>query len=134
MGPNTNQMIEEHSPSSPNPDAPGQSASDSPISPEEMIEEGKPAAILAYVPFMCFVPLIKMRHNPFALHHGKQGLLIFLLEIIALVFLIPKISDFFWAFVIILCIGLAVAGVLYSVQGREWKIPFIGDLADKLKI
>lgn len=98
------------------------------------IEEGKAAAILAYVPFMCFVPLVKMRHNQFALRHGKQGLILFLVEVIALIFLLPKISDLFWGFVIIACLGSAIAGILYAVQGREWKIPFLGDLADKFKI
>lgn len=98
------------------------------------IEEGKAAAILAYVPFMCFVPLVKMRQNSFALKHGKQGLILFLVEIVALIFLLPKISDLFWGFVIIACLALALAGILYAVQGREWKIPFLGDLADKFRI
>jgi len=98
------------------------------------IEEGKAAAILAYVPFMCFVPLVKMRQNQFALKHGKQGLILFLVEIVALIFLLPKISDLFWGFVIIACLALALAGILYAVQGREWKIPFLGDLADKFRI
>lgn len=98
------------------------------------IEEGKGAAILAYVPFMCFVPLVKMRQNQFALKHGKQGLILFLVEIVALIFLLPKISDLFWGFVIIACLALALAGILYAVQGREWKIPFLGDLADKFRI
>ena len=98
------------------------------------VEEGKAAAILAYVPFMCFVPLVKMRQNQFALKHGKQGLILFLVEIVALIFLLPKISDLFWGFVIIACLALALAGILYAVQGREWKIPFLGDLADKFRI
>ena len=98
------------------------------------IEEGKAAAILAYVPFMCFVPLVKMRQNQFALKHGKQGLILFLVEIVALIFLLPKISDLFWGFVIIACLALALAGIVYAVQGREWKIPFLGDLADKFRI
>ena len=102
--------------------------------PGEEIIEGKAAAILAYVPFMCFVPLVKMRNNQFALKHGKQGLILFLVEIIALIFLLPKISDLFWGFIIVLCLGVAITGVLYAVQGREWKIPYIGDLADKFKI
>ena len=123
-------MIEEHSQeasteSTPQPEA---------IDPVQEIEEGKTAAILAYVPFMCFVPLVKMKHNRFALRHGKQGLVLFLIEIIALIFLLPKISDLFWGFVIIACLAVAVTGILYAVQGRDWKIPFIGDLADKFKI
>ena len=98
------------------------------------VEEGKPAAILAYIPFMCFVPLIKMRDNKFALEHGKQGLLLFVIEIIALVFLIPKISDLFWGAIIIFCLIFALGGMILALQGKKWKIPFIGDLADKIKI
>ena len=100
----------------------------------EMIEEGKTAAILGYVPFMCFVPLIKMKDNPFAVKHGKQGFILFLVEIIAIIFLLPKISDLFWGMVILLCLACAVAGVLFAIQGKDWKIPFLGDLADKIKI
>jgi fumarate reductase subunit D len=101
---------------------------------KEMIEEGKAAAILGYVPFMCFVPLIKMKDNPFAVKHGKQGLILFVIEIIAVIFLLPKISDLFWGMVIVLCLASAVSGIYFAVQGKDWKIPFIGDLADKIKI
>ena len=101
---------------------------------KRMIEEGKAAAILGYIPFMCFVPLIKMKDNPFAFRHGKQGLVLFIIEIIAVIFLLPKISDLVWTVVLVLCLAAAVAGVIFSLQGQEWKIPLIGDWADKLKI
>ncbi|MCJ7497908.1 MAG: hypothetical protein MUO78_07220 [candidate division Zixibacteria bacterium] len=103
-------------------------------SDEELIQEGKAAAILGYIPFMCFVPLVKMKDNPFAVKHGKQGLILFFLEIIAAVFLLPKISQLFWGMVIILCLVSALAGILNAVQGKEWKIPFIGELGDRLKL
>jgi uncharacterized membrane protein len=103
-------------------------------SEEELIQEGKAAAILGYIPFMCFVPLVKMKDNPFAVKHGKQGLILFFLEIIAAVFLLPKISQLFWGMVIILCLVSALAGILNAVQGKEWKIPFIGELGDRLKL
>jgi fumarate reductase subunit D len=100
----------------------------------KMIEEGKAAAMLGYIPFMCFVPLIKMKDNPFAFRHGKQGLVLFIIEILAVVFLLPKISDLIWSAVIVLCLAAAVAGIIFSLQGQDWKIPLIGDWADKLKI
>jgi uncharacterized membrane protein len=83
---------------------------------------------------MCFVPLVKMKDNPFALRHGKQGLILFIIEIVAVIFLLPKISAVFWTAVIVLCLAAAVAGVFFALQGQEWKVPFIGDLADKFKI
>lgn len=100
----------------------------------KMIEEGKAAAILGYIPFMCFVPLVKMRDNPFAVRHGKQGLILFVIEILAAIFLLPKISDILWGMVLILCLFSAGAGIFFALQGEDWKIPFIGDLADKIKI
>jgi fumarate reductase subunit D len=103
------------------------------IGPDK-VEEGKVGAILAYIPFMCFVPLIKMRDNPFAVKHGKQGLILFVLEIIAVVFLLPKISDLFWGMVVVLCLVFALVGIFYALQGRTWKIPFIGDFEEKIKI
>jgi uncharacterized membrane protein len=101
---------------------------------QAMIEEGRAAAILAYIPFLCFVPLIKMKENPFALHHGKQGLLLFIVEVVAVFFMFDVISDLFWGLVLILAAGTAVVGILYSLQGKEFTIPFLGKLADKLKI
>lgn len=101
---------------------------------EKMIQDGKAAAILGYIPFMCFVPLIKMRDNPFALKHGKQGLLLFALEIIAIIFLFPRISQLFWGMILILCLVSAAAGIVYATQGKDWEIPFIGELGNKLKL
>ncbi len=101
---------------------------------DALIEEGKAAAILGYIPFLCFVPLIKMRDNPFALKHGKQGLLLFLIEIVAVFFLFDVVSDTFWSLVLIIAAGVAVVGILYSVQGKEFSIPYVGWLADKFKI
>jgi uncharacterized membrane protein len=101
---------------------------------EAMIEEGKAAAILGYVPFLCFIPLIKMRDNPFAFRHGKQGLFLFFVEVLAVFFMFDIISNLFWGMLLILSVGSAVAGILYSIQGKEFTIPFIGDTADKLKI
>ena len=101
---------------------------------KRMVEEGKAAAILGYIPFMCFVPLVKMRDNPFAVRHGKQGLILFVIEIIAAIFLLPQINYLFWGLVIILCLASGAAGIYFALQGQDWKIPFIGDLADKMKI
>ena len=101
---------------------------------EEMIEEGKAAAILGYVPFLCFIPLIKMRHNKFAFRHGKQGLFLLFVEILAVFFMFDIISNLFWGILLILSIGSAVFGILYALQGKEFTIPFIGESADKIKI
>lgn|SRR5262245_28963550 len=98
------------------------------------IDEGKAAAILAYLPFLCFVPLIKMRENRYAVAHGKQGLVLFFLELMAAVLLVPSISSLLWKVVLILCLGAAMAGVSSVLQGGWFKIPVIGNLAERLKL
>ena len=103
-------------------------------SEEQEIEEGRAAALLAYVPFMCFVPLLKMRQNRFALRHGKQGLILLLVEILALIFYLPFVSQHFWAFVLILALLASFYGILQVLQGRDWKLPFLGNLADRIKL
>ncbi len=104
------------------------------VDEEEMVEEGRAAAILGYVPFLCFIPLIRMRHNKFAYRHGKQGLFLFFVEIMAVFFMIDVISNLFWGVLLILAVGSAIFGIIYAIQGKDFTIPFIGDVADKMKI
>ena len=97
-------------------------------------EDRRMAAIMAYIPFLCFIPLIKMKDDPYAYFHARQGLVLFFIEIVAFIFTFPHISQLFWVAILIACIGSAVAGVMFAVQGKTYRLPIIGDLADKIKI
>ncbi|NMC43940.1 MAG: hypothetical protein GYA46_08470 [candidate division Zixibacteria bacterium] len=100
----------------------------------QLTEESRMAAILAYIPFLCFVPLMKMRDDKYAFFHARQGLILFFLEIVAFVFSFPHLSQLFWTAMIIGCIGAAVAGIVFAMQGRTNKLPVIGDIAERLRI
>jgi len=97
-------------------------------------EERRMAAIMAYIPFLCFVPLIKMRDDKYAYFHARQGLVLFFVEIVAFIFTFPHLSQLFWTAILIGCIGAAVAGVIFAIQGKMYRLPLIGDLADKLRM
>jgi len=97
-------------------------------------EERRMAAVMAYIPFLCFIPLIKMRDDPYAYFHARQGIVLFFVEIIAFIFSFPHLSQLFWTVIIIACIGAAVAGIIFSLQGKMYKLPIIGDLADRLRM
>ena len=101
---------------------------------EKEIDEGKAAALLAYIPFLCFVPLIKMRDNRYAVAHGKQGLVLLLIELVAAVLLVPRISTLIWQLVLVASLGAAIYGVINVLQGRWAKLPLIGDFAERLKV
>jgi uncharacterized membrane protein len=101
---------------------------------EEFPEESRLAALIAYIPFLCFIPLINMRENKSALFHARQGTILFLVELAAAVFLIDGISDFFFKAVLVAAVVMSAAGIYFALQGKNFRLPVIGDLADKTKL
>ncbi len=97
-------------------------------------DQGMIASILSYIPFLCLIPLLQMRENPEARFHSKQGLLLFLIEIMAGIFLIPGLSSTIWKTILILALGAAAAGIVFGIQGKSYRLPLISDIADKMKI
>lgn len=97
-------------------------------------QEGRMAAILSYIPILCFIPLLNMKENPEARFHARQGVLLFLIELIAAIFLIDGISDFIFKGILLISLALAVVGIYFSLQGKNYKLPIIGDLAEKTKL
>lgn len=101
---------------------------------ERPSEDRRMAAVMAYIPFLCFVPLIRMRDDKYAYFHARQGLVLFFLEIIAFIFSFPHLSQLFWTAIIIGCIGAAVAGIIFAIQGKMHRLPIIGDIADRIRM
>jgi uncharacterized membrane protein len=101
---------------------------------EFLKDQGTIASILAYIPLICLIPLLQMRESEEARFHSKQGLILFLIEILAGLFLIPGLSAMVWKTVLILALGAAAAGIIFGIQGKGYKLPIIGDIAEKLKI
>ncbi|MDH3891473.1 MAG: hypothetical protein OEV49_10360 [candidate division Zixibacteria bacterium] len=97
-------------------------------------DEGRMAAIMAYIPLLCFVPLLSMKENKEARFHARQGVLLFLIELVAVLFLVDAISDLVFKGILIGAAALSVAGIVFAVQGRNYRLPIIGDLADKAKL
>ena len=97
-------------------------------------DEGRMAASMAYIPLLCFVPLLSMKENKEARFHARQGVLLFLIELVAVLFLIDAISDLVFKGILIGAAARSVAGIVFAVQGRNYRLPIIGDLADKAKL
>jgi uncharacterized membrane protein len=70
------------------------------------------------------------------LFHGKQGLVLFIFWIaIVILGFIPIIGwfvirPFGWLIFMI----LAIIGMVMSLQGKYWKMPVLGDIAEKINI
>ncbi len=96
-------------------------------------EEGRLAAIMSYIPLLCFIPLLNMKDNKEARLHARQGVLLFLIELVAVLFLVDGISDFVFKAILIVAVALSVVGIYFALQGKSYKLPVIGDLAEKTK-
>jgi uncharacterized membrane protein len=103
--------------------------------PEQTLpEEARVAAVLSYIPFLCFIPLLNMRDNKEAFFHARQGLILFLFELLAALFLIGALSNLVFKLVLIFTLASSVVGIFYVLQGKKIRLPIIGDLADKIKL
>lgn len=95
------------------------------------IEDNKTVAAIGYVWILCFVPLLLKRDSKFAQYHGKQALVLFIIEVIvSFIAWVPVIG---WILAIAVII-LAVMGIMQALQGNYWEMPLVGKFAKKLNI
>ncbi|MFA6253290.1 MAG: hypothetical protein WCV69_03640 [Patescibacteria group bacterium] len=92
------------------------------------VEEHKVSAAMSYVGILCLFPLMFKRHSPYAHFHAKQGLLLFLLEIVCAAFF-----PLLWP-VFILAIYFAVRGISQTLHGKYWRLPILGRFVEKLNV
>lgn len=101
---------------------------------KDIILEGKIWAVMGYLWILCLVPLILKKDNAFSLFHARQGLVLFIVSIIC------------WGISVVPLIGvigilgnaaafvLSIAGIINSLKGEYWKMPYIGDYAEKIEL
>jgi uncharacterized membrane protein len=95
------------------------------------VEENRQVAALSYIWVLVLVPLLTKRDSEFAQFHAKQGLILFIIEILAgFVFWIPIIGQLIALALLI----VAVMGVYKSLNGEWWKMPYIYEWSKKIKL
>lgn len=98
-------------------------------------EEGKDFTIaLSYIGILFLVPLFVYKDNDFAKFHIKQGLILFIAEILTTVVGWIPILGWFVAFIAwMLWIVLAVTGVMNVLNIKKTPLPIIGEFAKNFK-
>ena len=98
-------------------------------------KEGNAYAILAYLWMLCLIPLLLKKDDEFVLFHAKQGLILFIIEVaVGIVGVIPLLG---WLIVMLgtlVCGALSIIGIIQVLMGNKWKMPIIGDWAEKVTI
>lgn len=82
---------------------------------------------LAYLWILSIVVLLVKKDSKFVAFHAKQGLILFVGE---LFWIIPVIG---WLIGLI-CGILAIVGLIKALQGKEWPIPVVSELAKKINL
>ena len=99
------------------------------------IEENKVLAAIGYISILCLIPLLLKPKSDYAKFHGKQGLILFIGGIInMLISAIPVLGWIlgFIGFVAILV--LSIIGILKSLKGEYWEMPYLAEYAEKINI
>lgn len=95
------------------------------------IEANRITAALSYLWILFLIPLLLKRNSKFCQFHAKQGLVLFIIGFIAsFLFWVPFFGQVLWLVIII----LVVVGVIKAYNGEFWKMPFIYQWSEKIKI
>ncbi|OGS33720.1 MAG: hypothetical protein A2293_15420 [Elusimicrobia bacterium RIFOXYB2_FULL_49_7] len=99
--------------------------------PQPGNDQRKLYSLVAYIPFLCFISLFGKDSDEFTRAHGRQGLLLMAVEILALTLL--YVGKLVWVALLLACLIFSVVGLMTALSGRQFEIPFIGKWADRLK-
>jgi uncharacterized membrane protein len=95
------------------------------------VEENKVMAALSYAWILCLVPLLGKKDSKYAQFHAKQGLVLFIIELAASLFLW---FPFFGQLLMLALVVVSVIGIIKALNGEWWKIPYIYDWSKKINI
>lgn len=129
------QESESNAPTEPTPGAvPADQVDETPS--DDLTDEGRLAAILSYIPFLCFIPLVNInwKENEEARFHARQGIVLFVVEMLAVVMLVDEVAKFVFRILLVVAVALAAAGIYFALQGKRFRLPLISDIADKAKL
>jgi hypothetical protein len=93
--------------------------------PEDVTEDEKLLAILAYVPVLCLIPFVRTDRSEFVSAHVRLGMTLFVIEVFALILRYLRVV---WDVIILLCVVGALAGIIHVMRGRPFSLPYLSDL------
>lgn len=110
-----------------------------PRSPSEELSEEEPGqeevflAVLAYVPVLCLLPTLSRSESRFARAHGRQGVVLFLAELLTgMVAFVPAVGCYLACALAAVLLGAGGVSAWRALHHKHWRIPFIGDVAERL--
>lgn len=105
----------------------------------EDIKNNKAVAALSYLFILFLVPLLFRRKSYFSRMHAKQGLAVFVLEIMIfilspLLYAIPYLGTFFVGLFYFISIIICIWGIERALNEKMIVIPILGKYFERIKI
>ena len=99
-------------------------------------EEGnKLMGILSYIGVLCLIPLLTKKDNEFVFFHAKQGVVLFIAEVLtAFVAAIPLLGWIIAPIASLVWIVLSIIGIINVLGDKTKELPLLGKYTDKIKI
>ena len=99
------------------------------------IREGKFFAIIGYIFVLCFVPLFLRRDNEFAQFHGRQGLVLFILELAsAILTVVPVVGEAAFKGACLIFGIFSLIGIVKAFRNQYWKMPVIYRISNTITL
>jgi len=102
---------------------------------EQEIREGRFFAVISYVSFLCIITLVLKKGNKFALYHAKQGLVLFVMEVVAFILaIIPFLGWLIGIFGYALFLLVSLWGIMQAALGIYCRIPVVSKISQEIII
>lgn len=102
---------------------------------DSVITEGKFFAAIGYIAILCFVPLFLKRDNRFAQFHGRQGLILFILEVAAaMLVVVPVVGEVIFRLAWLVFGICSLAGIVKVLMNEYWEMPVIYPISSKITL
>ncbi|HIJ21605.1 MAG: hypothetical protein HON68_09790 [Gammaproteobacteria bacterium] len=89
-------------------------------------------AMMSYLGILVFVPLIMNRDDQYVYFHARQGLVIWIMGILAIFTLyLPGIGKFFFSSMATLVLLFSLAGIVSVLFYKAWRLPLIYTLSTR---
>jgi uncharacterized membrane protein len=124
----TSQTAGQPQPQTPPPAPPSAPSAPPPMGDKQDIEQNKVLAAVGYLGILFLIPLLAAKQSKFAQFHAKQGLVLFVVEVI--LGFVPFLG---WALELVLLV-VSIYGLVQALQGQWWELPYLGQYAKKINL
>jgi len=87
--------------------------------------------IMSYLGILCLVPLIVNKDDELVHFHAKQGLVLWVWSVLALIFLqLPGIGKLLFSTSVMAILVCSAIGIISVLLGKAWKIPLVNNISN----